>query len=75
MLIAGSDTSSGTMKWALSLLLNHPDILEKAYFEIEKHIGTQNRLIEESDLNELPYLNKIIKDASNVPTKPFAPTP
>ncbi|KAG5542048.1 hypothetical protein RHGRI_021781 [Rhododendron griersonianum] len=62
MLIAGSDSSSGTMEWALSLLLNNPDILEKAYSEIEKHIGAQNRLIEESDLNELPYLNKIIKE-------------
>ncbi|XP_058223396.1 cytochrome P450 81Q32-like isoform X2 [Rhododendron vialii] len=62
MLIGGSDTSAGTMEWALSLLLNNPDILGKAYFEIEKHVGTQNRLIEESDLNELPYLNKIIKE-------------
>jgi len=62
MLTTGSDTSAGTIEWALSFLLNNPDILEKASTEIEDKIGEQNRLIEESDLNELPYLNKIIKE-------------
>ncbi|KAH7845503.1 hypothetical protein Vadar_002945 [Vaccinium darrowii] len=62
MLTTGSDTSAGTIEWALSFLLNNPDILEKAYTVIEDKIGEQNRLIEESDLNELPYLNKIIKE-------------
>ncbi|KAL3526836.1 hypothetical protein ACH5RR_011492 [Cinchona calisaya] len=35
MLTAGTDTSSVTLEWTLSLLLNHPEVLEKARAEIE----------------------------------------
>ncbi|KAJ8425129.1 LOW QUALITY PROTEIN: hypothetical protein Cgig2_011095 [Carnegiea gigantea] len=33
--IAGTDTSSLTMEWAMSLLLNHPQVLDKAKSEID----------------------------------------
>lgn len=61
MLSAGTDTSSGTMEWALSLLLNNSDCLKKAQTEIDSVVGT-DRLIEESDLPNLPYLNAIIME-------------
>uniref|UniRef100_A0A5B7BVS7 Isoflavone 2'-hydroxylase-like n=1 Tax=Davidia involucrata TaxID=16924 RepID=A0A5B7BVS7_DAVIN len=61
MLSAGSDTSAGTMEWALSLLLNNPEALEKAHAEIDIHIG-QSRLIDESDHAKLPYLQGIIQE-------------
>ncbi|XP_024165920.1 cytochrome P450 81Q32-like [Rosa chinensis] len=59
MLTAGTDTSAGTMEWALSLLLNNPQALAKAQTEIDNHIG-EGRLIKESDLAKLPYLSSII---------------
>ncbi|KAL0313630.1 UNVERIFIED_CONTAM: cytochrome [Sesamum radiatum] len=61
LLTAGTDTSAGTTEWALSLLLNHPHVLKKAQLEIDNHIG-HNRLIEESDIVELPYLRCIINE-------------
>ncbi|KAF8017349.1 hypothetical protein BT93_H2517 [Corymbia citriodora subsp. variegata] len=61
LLIAGTDTSSVTMEWALANLLNHPNILEKARAEIDSQIG-QDRLIDESDLAKLPYLHNIITE-------------
>ncbi|VFQ99068.1 unnamed protein product [Cuscuta campestris] len=61
LLEAGTDTSSGTMEWGLSLLLNHPKVLAKAKKEIDDHVG-HDRLIDESDLANLPYLNCIIKE-------------
>ncbi|KAF8017348.1 hypothetical protein BT93_H2516 [Corymbia citriodora subsp. variegata] len=60
-LIAGTDTSSITIEWALANLLNHPNILEKARAEIDSQIG-QDRLIDESDLVKLPYLQNIITE-------------
>ncbi|KAJ8437425.1 hypothetical protein Cgig2_031946 [Carnegiea gigantea] len=61
LLIGGSDTSAGTMEWALALLLNHPEVLQKAQLEIDTHIGNE-RLLEESDLCHLPYLRCIITE-------------
>lgn len=61
LLAAGTDTTVGTMEWALSLLLNHPQVLIKAQSEIENHVG-QDRLIEESDISNLPYLHCIINE-------------
>lgn len=61
MLAAGTDTSSGTMEWALSLLLNNPESLAKSQTEIDNQIG-QSRLIEESDLANLPYLRGIVNE-------------
>ncbi|KAL7603050.1 hypothetical protein Lser_V15G18905 [Lactuca serriola] len=61
LLIAGLDTTSGTLTWALSLLLNHPKTLEIAQDEIDEHVG-RDRLVEESDLKSLTYLDAIIKE-------------
>ncbi|KAL6296178.1 hypothetical protein ACE6H2_004320 [Prunus campanulata] len=61
MLSAGTETSAGTMEWALSLLLNNPEALAKAQTEIDIEIG-QSRLIEEADFARLPYLHGIINE-------------
>lgn len=45
----------------MSLLLNHPEVLEKARAEIETQVGNE-RLIEEQDLSKLPYLHCIISE-------------
>ncbi|GLJ27827.1 hypothetical protein SUGI_0546170 [Cryptomeria japonica] len=62
MITAGTDTSSVTIEWALAALLRqHPNILRKAQEELDKHVG-RDRLVEESDLHELSYLNAIVKE-------------
>ncbi|XP_058080302.1 cytochrome P450 81Q32-like [Magnolia sinica] len=60
LLAAGTDTSALTTEWAMSLLLNHPDVLEKAKVELDMHVGP--RLLDESDLAKLPYLHCIINE-------------
>ncbi|XP_022034064.1 cytochrome P450 81Q32-like [Helianthus annuus] len=61
ILSAGTETSLGTMEWALSLLLNNPHVLKKAQNEIDIHVGN-NRLIKESDISDLPYLRCILNE-------------
>ncbi|XP_078176461.1 (+)-piperitol/(+)-sesamin synthase CYP81Q2-like [Carex rostrata] len=58
---AGADTSSNTVEWAITLLLNNPDVLKKASVEIDAHVGTK-RLVQESDLPNLPYLHCILNE-------------
>ncbi|KAL2471591.1 Cytochrome [Abeliophyllum distichum] len=49
------------MEWALSLLLNNQEVLKKAQSEIDSRIGHE-RLIDESDIANLPYLRCIINE-------------
>ncbi|KAK7399842.1 hypothetical protein VNO78_11035 [Psophocarpus tetragonolobus] len=59
MLVAGTDSSAVTLEWALSCMLNNPEVLKKANDELNFYVG-QDRLLEESDLSKLPYLKNII---------------
>ncbi|XP_010030512.2 cytochrome P450 81E8 [Eucalyptus grandis] len=59
LLVAGTDTSSVTLEWIMANLLNNPEKLKKAQDDIDSIIG-QDRLMEESDVSNLPYLQCII---------------
>ncbi|KAJ0804701.1 putative isoflavone 2'-hydroxylase [Helianthus annuus] len=61
LLLAGTDTSSVTIEWALSLLLNHPNVLKKARAQIDEFVGNK-RLVQETDLPNLPYIQCIINE-------------
>ncbi|XP_074582490.1 cytochrome P450 81Q32-like [Curcuma longa] len=67
LLTAGTDSTSDTIEWAMSLLLNHPDAMKKTRDEIDAYLeGTgekgKKRLLEESDLPNLPYLNCVVSE-------------
>ncbi|KAI3763015.1 hypothetical protein L1987_53461 [Smallanthus sonchifolius] len=70
LMSAGTDTTAGTLEWALSLLLNHPKVLRKARDEIDKYVGN-DRFIEQSDIDHLPYLRCIVKETMRL--YPVAP--
>jgi cytochrome P450 len=61
LLLAGTDTTSVTLTWALALLLNNPDVLKKAQSEVDDHVGIE-RQVEESDIKNLVYIQAIIKE-------------
>uniref|UniRef100_J3LT13 Cytochrome P450 n=1 Tax=Oryza brachyantha TaxID=4533 RepID=J3LT13_ORYBR len=46
---AGTETTSTTTEWAMSLLLNHPETLKKAQAEIDASVGS-SRLIDADDV-------------------------
>ncbi|XWS68521.1 hypothetical protein CRYUN_Cryun04dG0097600 [Craigia yunnanensis] len=58
LVLAGTDTTAATLEWALSALLNHPDVLKKARDELDAKVGQEN-LIDEPHISELPYLQNI----------------
>ncbi|GKV52450.1 hypothetical protein SLEP1_g59027 [Rubroshorea leprosula] len=62
LLSAGTETSINTMEWILSLLRNHPEVMHKARKEIETIVGL-DRLIDELDVANLPYLRNIIGES------------
>ncbi|KAM0967891.1 hypothetical protein PS1_016526 [Malus domestica] len=61
VIAGGSDTPMVTMTWALSLLLNNRHTLVKAQEELDKHVG-RGRLVNESDISNLEYLQAIFKE-------------
>ncbi|RHN62368.1 putative cytochrome P450 [Medicago truncatula] len=61
LILAATDTTAGTLTWSLSLLLNNPEVLNKAIQELDTQIGMENMAIK-SDLAKLEYLQAIIKE-------------
>ncbi|XP_077204278.1 cytochrome P450 2J2-like [Paroedura picta] len=61
LFIAGTETTSLTLRWALLLMANHPDIQEKVHQEIEDVLGS-SRPFSYQDLKKLPYTNAVIHE-------------
>ncbi|XXG85949.1 hypothetical protein AAC387_Pa11g0943 [Persea americana] len=61
MFTAGTDTTAVTMEWVMSLMLNHPEVLEKARAELDMHVR-HGHLLDEAALPKLHYLNNIIHE-------------
>ncbi|CAN8248381.1 unnamed protein product [Cochlearia groenlandica] len=61
MMLAGTDTAAVTLEWAMANLLNNPEVLKKAKAEIDEKIG-QERLVDEPDIANLPYLQNIVSE-------------
>lgn len=71
LILAGTDTTTSTLTWALCLLLNNREVLNKAVHELDTQIGRE-KLVMESDLNKLEYLQAIIKETMRLcPTLPL----
>lgn len=61
MLIAGTETSSTTMEWAMSLLITNPEAMRIAVSEIDANVGFDH-LLNEQDLSKLDYLQNLINE-------------
>lgn len=72
MLGAGTDTSSTTTEWAMSELLRNPPLLKKVQDELERVVGME-RMVLESDLPSLPYLQVVVRETLRLyPSAPLA---
>ncbi|XP_013675137.2 cytochrome P450 705A1-like [Brassica napus] len=62
LFFGAGDTSSKSTQWAMAEILNNHKIFERLREEIDSVVG-KTRLIQETDLPKLPYLQAVIKES------------
>jgi len=73
LFVAGTDTTSSTLEWAMTEMLRHPDKIRQAQVEIDQVLGKHcSNSIQESDISKLPYIQAIVKETLRLhPPAPF----
>ncbi|MCB1542181.1 MAG: cytochrome P450 [Rhodoblastus sp.] len=63
-LIAGHETTSGLLSYTLYALLKHPEILQKAYDEVDRVFGPDPSIRPTyQQVTQLSYINQIMKES------------
>ncbi|KAM3703243.1 hypothetical protein ACB094_04G084700 [Castanea mollissima] len=62
MISGAYDTSAATIEWTFSELLRHPRVVKQVQAELEGVVG-MNRMVEETDLANLTYLDMVVKES------------
>ncbi|XP_074591944.1 cytochrome P450 71A1-like [Curcuma longa] len=60
--IGGTDTSSAVVEWAMAELIRQPELMKRAQEEVRSCVGRSKGKVEESDLHQLYYLKRIVKE-------------
>jgi cytochrome P450 len=73
LLIGGTETAATTAEWAMAELMANPSLMKQAREELDAVVG-RDRLMQESDLPELPLLQAVVKETFRLhPPTPLAP--
>lgn len=62
LIVAGSDTISGTLTWMLAILLHYPDVQQRICDEIHVFIREHKRLPSFTDRDSFPYTIAVQKE-------------
>ncbi|KAL0707823.1 hypothetical protein Bca4012_074249 [Brassica carinata] len=72
LFLAGSDSAAKLMQWAMAEIIKKPIIFERLRQEMDSVVG-KTRLIQETDLPRLPYLQAVVKETLRLhPPVPLA---
>ncbi|EEF47771.1 flavonoid 3-hydroxylase, putative [Ricinus communis] len=72
MFIAGTDTTSSTVEWAIAELIRHPKILTQVRQELDSVVG-RDRLVTEVDIAQFTYLQAVVKEVLRLhPSTPLS---
>ncbi|XP_054839504.1 cytochrome P450 2J2-like [Eublepharis macularius] len=74
LFVAGTETTSLTLRWALILMANHPDIQQKVHKEIKDVLGS-SQSFSYQDRKRLPYTNAVIHEIQRYQFIVFAGIP
>ena len=71
-LIAGHETTSGMLSFAINALLQHPEVMAKAYEEVDRVLGSDlNVKPTYAQVNRLTYISQVLKETLRLwPTAP-----
>jgi cytochrome P450/NADPH-cytochrome P450 reductase len=71
-LIAGHETTSGMLSFAIYFMLTNPDVLERAYAEVDRVFGTDVNVRPTGKMvNQLTFVQQILKESLRLwPTAP-----
>jgi cytochrome P450 len=61
LFVAGADSSSTAVEWAMAELLRSPEAMTKVKEELKRVLGNKTQ-VEESDIGQLPYLQAVVKE-------------
>ena len=71
MFTAGTDTTTSSLEWAMAELLRNPAAMQKLQAELRSTIPPDGKL-EETHLQNLPYLDAVVKETLRLhPPLPF----
>ncbi|XP_044960292.1 flavonoid 3'-monooxygenase CYP75B4-like [Hordeum vulgare subsp. vulgare] len=72
LFVAGTETTSTIVEWAVAELIRHPDMLKRAQEELDAVVG-RDKLVAESDLPRLAFLGAVIKETFRLhPSTPLS---
>ncbi|XP_058180190.1 cytochrome P450 71A1-like [Rhododendron vialii] len=61
MLLAGTDSISSIMEWAMAELMKNPTTMQKAQEEVRTVVGMKSR-IDQDDMDQMDYLKCVVKE-------------
>ncbi|KAI3785612.1 hypothetical protein L1987_44736 [Smallanthus sonchifolius] len=71
VLVAGTDTSSATVVWAMTALMKNPKVMKKVQEEVRIVVGKKSK-VDEDDLPKLIYMKAVVKEIMRLyPTVPL----
>lgn len=65
MIFGGTDAPSSTIEFAMAEIMKNPQVLKKAQQELSAVVGEEN-VVEESHIQNLPYLQAIMKETLRI---------
>ncbi|CAI0429796.1 unnamed protein product [Linum tenue] len=69
--LAGSETTSGTLNWAMSELMRNPRAMKKAQIEV-RTLSDGKGIIDQATLDELQYMKLVVKETLRLHHPPLA---
>ncbi|KAK4258226.1 hypothetical protein QN277_007698 [Acacia crassicarpa] len=62
LFVAGIDTTSSTLEWAMAELIRNPNKMAKSRTELQQVLGKSSVKLEESMVSNLPFIQAVIKE-------------